>query len=31
MRVFNQLKEESNIALDLVRRNQKETLNYEIR
>ncbi len=31
MRVFSQLKDESNISLDLVRRNQKESLTYEIR
>lgn len=31
MRVFSQLREESEIALDLIRRNQKSTLNYEIR
>jgi general secretion pathway protein C len=31
MSVFNQLKDESSITVDLVRNNQKETLSYEIR
>jgi general secretion pathway protein C len=31
MQVFTQLKDESNISLDLLRNNQKESFNYEIR
>ncbi len=31
MQVFNQLKDESNITMDLMRNNQKETFAYEIR
>ncbi len=31
MRVFTQLKEESRITLDVLRNNQKESFNYEIR
>ncbi|HET6370378.1 MAG TPA: type II secretion system protein GspC [Nitrospiria bacterium] len=31
MRVFQQLKDEPNITIDLVRNNQKETFGYEIR
>jgi len=31
MQVFTQLKDESNITLDLLRNNQKESFNYEIR
>jgi len=31
MSVFNQLKNESSITVDLIRNNQKETLSYEIR
>ncbi|MBI3812425.1 MAG: PDZ domain-containing protein [Nitrospirae bacterium] len=31
MQVFNQLKDESNITMDLVRNNQKESFSYEIR
>jgi general secretion pathway protein C len=31
MSVFNQLRNESNITLDLVRRNKRETFTYEIR
>jgi general secretion pathway protein C len=31
MRVFNQLKNESNISLDLIRNNKKESFSYEIR
>jgi general secretion pathway protein C len=31
MQVFNQLKDESNITMDLMRNSQKETFSYEIR
>jgi len=31
MQVFNQLKDESSITMDLMRNNQKETFSYEIR
>jgi len=31
LKVFEQLKDESAIVVDLVRNNQKETFNYEIR
>lgn len=31
MRVFSQLKDESNISLDLIRNTQKETFKYEVR
>ena len=31
MQVFNQLKDESSITMDLMRNNQKESFSYEIR